>query len=65
MLGWECMFYHVELQVISSVYVDDFKMAGKQDNISKAWKLMDTAGLKLDKPQPFGTILAVVKHHSH
>jgi hypothetical protein len=57
MLGWECMFYHVELQVILSVYVDDFKMAGKQENMSKAWKLMDTAGLKLDKPQPFGDYL--------
>ena len=57
MLGWECMFYHVELQVVLSVYVDDFKMAGKQENISKAWKLMDAAGLKLDKPQPFGDYL--------
>ncbi len=36
MLGWECMFYHVELQVILSVYVDDLKMAGKKDNCSKA-----------------------------
>ncbi len=57
MLGWECMFYHVELQVILSVYVDDFKMAGKQDNMSKAWQLMDKAGLKLDRPQPFGDYL--------
>ncbi len=51
------MFYHVELQVILSVYVDDFKMAGKKENLSKAWKLMDKAGLKLDAPQPFGDYL--------
>ncbi len=57
MLGWECMFYHVELQVILRVYVDDFQMAGKKDNLSKAWKLMDKAGLKLDAPQPFGDYL--------
>jgi hypothetical protein len=57
MLGWECMFYNVVLQVILSVYVDDFKMAGKKENLSKAWKLMDKAGLKLDAPQPFGDYL--------
>ncbi len=51
------MFYHVELQVILSVYVDDFKMTGKKDNMSKAWELMDKAGLKLDAPQPFGDYL--------
>ena len=57
MLGWECMFYHVELQVILSVYVDDFKTAGKKENLPKAWQLMDKAGLKLDAPQPFGDYL--------
>ncbi len=51
------MFYHVELQVILSVYVDDFNMAGKKENLSKAWELMGKAGLKLDAPQPFGDYL--------
>ena len=51
------MVYRVELQVILSVYVDDFKMAGKKENLLKAWKLMDKAGLKLDTPQPSGDYL--------
>ena len=47
----------MELQVILSVYVDDFKMVGKKEHLSKAWKPMDKAGLKLDAPQPFGDYL--------
>ncbi len=35
MLGWECMFAHLELKVILSVYVDDFKMAVKIKNCPK------------------------------
>ena len=29
--GWECLFVHRESQAFLSVYVDDFKMAGKAD----------------------------------
>ena len=33
--GWECCYVHKELQLVLSVYVDDFKMAGLTDNINK------------------------------
>ena len=36
-----------------SVYVDDFKLAGRKDSLGKAWQLMLDKGLKLDPPEPF------------
>ena len=57
MLGWECVFVHLELKVILSVYVDDLKFAGKQYNLPTAWALMRSAGLILDEPTPFGDYL--------
>ena len=33
--GWECLFIHQELQLMLSEYVDDFKLAGKNENIKK------------------------------
>ena len=38
MKGWECLFKHREQQLFLSVYVDDFKMAGKKTNIAPMWK---------------------------
>ena len=52
-LGWECLYFHAKLQVILSVYVDDFKLAGRKDSLGKAWQLMRDKGLKLDPPEPF------------
>ena len=49
-LGWECPYFHTELQVVLDVYVDDFKLAGKQKSLPKASQLMRDKGLKLDLP---------------
>ena len=57
MLGWECMFVHDDLQVILSVYVDDFKLVGKTENLKAAWKLMTDTGFELDPPDPLGDYL--------
>ena len=65
MLGWECMFYHVELQVILSVYVDDFKMAGKQENMSKAWNSWTKLGLNFTHHNHLVITLVVVKSQLH
>ena len=51
-LGWECLYFHPELQVVLSVYVHDFKLAGKTDSLPKAWQLMRDKCLKLDPPEP-------------
>ena len=37
---WHSVFYHAELDLLLVVYVDDFKMAGPQDKISKGWELI-------------------------
>ena len=36
MMGWECFFYHEELKVILSIYVDDFKLCGLTENLKNA-----------------------------
>ena len=38
--GWECLYIHREQKLFLSVYVDDFKMVGKLENIPKMWKTM-------------------------
>jgi hypothetical protein len=45
--GWECMWYHKQEQLFLSVYVDDFKMAGKAKSIPKMWTKLNEK-LKLD-----------------
>ena len=47
--GWECTFFHRKLQLFLSVYVDDFKLAGKKENLSAGWKAITSAGIKLDE----------------
>ena len=37
MKGWECMYIHKEQGLFLSVYVDDFKMAGKENNVKAMW----------------------------
>ena len=50
--GWELLFVHKEKQIFLSVYVDDFKMAGKKENIKPMWKDLMDAGLDLEPPTP-------------
>ena len=47
--GWECLFKHRAQQLFLSVYVDDFKMAGKKTNIAPMWKKLRE---KLDLEPP-------------
>ena len=35
--GWECLYVHREKRLFLSVYVDDFKMVGKRENLSEMW----------------------------
>ena len=55
--GWECLFFHRRLRLILSVYVDDFKLVGKQENLKEGWKLITGSGLVLDPPTPLGDYL--------
>ena len=50
---WECLFKHAEKKLFLSVYVDDFKMAGKAEHVSDMWKDLGEHGrgkLILDEP---------------
>ena len=49
--SWECLFVHRKQKLFLSVYVDDFKMAGKADNMPKMWKQMSGL-LDLEPPVP-------------
>ena len=53
----ECLFYHRQLKLILSVYVDDFKLVGKSENMKKGWSLITNSGLVLDPPTPLGDYL--------
>ena len=35
--GWECLYLHPKDKLFLSVYVDDFKLVGKQANIKPMW----------------------------
>ena len=50
--GWECLYYHPTDKMYLSVYVDDFKLAGKKENIPKTWAALKQF-LNLDPPTPF------------
>ena len=38
---WECFFVHREKGLFLSVYVDDMKLAGKNQNIDPMWKVLN------------------------
>ena len=61
--GWECIYFHASLQVVLSVYVDDFKLAGRKASLPEAWQLMRDKGLKLDPPEPFKEYLGCGQHY--
>jgi hypothetical protein len=39
---WPSVFYHSEMRLLLTIYVDDFKLAGPEENISKGWDLLRT-----------------------
>ena len=55
--GWECLFYHRELKLILSVYVDDCDLVGKKSSLKEGWDLITGSGLVLDPPTPLGDYL--------
>ena len=56
--GWECFYMHKEAQLFLSVYVDDFKMAGRKSSLSPMWVRMQKV-IDLEPPTPMdgGTYL--------
>jgi len=50
--GHECLYVHREQQLFLSVYVDDFKMAGKTSNVSNMWDALGTHIFRPPCPTP-------------
>ena len=48
---WKSVFMHPKLGVMLVVYVDDFKMAGPKENLSKAWDLVKSK-IKMEEAAP-------------
>ena len=59
----ESIYYHKEKQLFLSVNVDDFRMAGKKENLKPMWELLQKH-LTLDPPTPIsgGVYLGVNQH---
>ena len=54
--NWPSTFWHQELKLFLTVYVDDFKMAGPAQSLDTGWALIRSA-IKMDDPTPFGLFL--------
>ena len=54
--GWESTYRHPDLGLIRTIYADDFKMAGRSENLQKGWGSITKAGICLDPPQTFWTL---------
>ena len=50
--NWECLFVDREEGLFLSVYVDDIKLAGKRQNISPTWKILQK-DVDLGEPTSF------------
>ena len=46
--SWECLYVHREKKLFLSAYVDDYKMAGKKENIGPMWDTLRANGLELE-----------------
>ena len=49
---WQSMFYHQELRLLLVVYVDDFKLAGPKEHLSKGWDLIKSA-VDIGEPEAY------------
>jgi hypothetical protein len=53
---WPSVYFHKELALVLSIYVDDFKLAGPRENLAKGWTLLRSR-VELDTPGPLGLYL--------
>ena len=51
-LNWECLYVDRLRGLFLTVYVDDFKLAGKTENIEPTWKIL-MKDVDLEEPTSF------------
>ena len=59
-IGWPNVFTHPQLQVIASVYVDDFKVSGLKKDVAEAWRLIGEV-IEMEPPEELSKYLGC--HH--
>ena len=47
--SWQSCYWHDDLKLLLVVYVDDFKLAGPENNLARGWKLIRER-LTLEEP---------------
>ena len=62
--GLDSLFWNKGLRCLLMVYVDDFRMSGPKENLSKAWQAIRTGknALCLDDPKPPDRELGCLHH---
>ena len=53
---WPSLYFHEELKLMLSIYVDDFKMSGPIENMEKGWALLRSK-IDMEDPTPVGLYL--------
>ena len=49
--GWECLHVNKKEKLFLSIYVDDFKMAGRKESLKPMWSRLQKV-LELEEPKP-------------
>ena len=49
--AWRSCFWHPAWQMLLTIYVDDFKMAGPTERMAEAWKAIGNL-ITLSEPEP-------------
>ena len=56
--SWECLYDNRARQLCLSAYVEDYKMAGRKQNIAHTWAALRAEGLDLEPPVPLHVFLS-------
>jgi hypothetical protein len=54
--SWPSCYFNSSLSLMLTVYVDDFKLAGPKENLTRGWELV-TGGLDVDEPEEINLYL--------
>ena len=58
---WPSVYFHHNLRLLLTVYVDDFKLSGPEGHLDAGWKLI-AERIEIEPPTPFGLYLGVRQH---
>jgi len=59
--GWPSVFFHPQLKLLLVVYVDDFKMSGPKESMSKGWELVGSR-IDMGVPTDIGRYIDVIMY---